>query len=104
MGLGGAEPLFELSSDLVETVSAEDILYGYWPNSYSELRLVDDGARVIEIGGGFALGGTYSSNRYCVRSRGVPLLRGVSLPRIELTALAISSSKIILLLMLTFTA
>jgi hypothetical protein len=103
-GLGGVEPLFELSSDLTETVSAEDLLFGYWPSSYSELRLVDGGFLVIEIGGAFVLGGTYSSNRYCVRSRGVPQLRGVSLPRSELTAFTISSSKIILLLILTFTA
>jgi hypothetical protein len=106
IGEGGSEsPLFELSS-AIETVSTEFLLFGNWLSSYSEFRfsVVGVGCEMI-TGGGFAAGGIYSSNLYCgLRSRGVPLLRGVSLPRSELTALIISSSKIMLLLMLTFTA
>lgn len=104
-GLNGSRPPFGPRSDNGTTLLSCSF-FGYCPSSYSELW--DPGAGALEIamgGGALATGGTYSSNLYRgARSRGVAPPRGVSLPRIGLTACIMSSSMIMLLLILTLSA
>lgn len=104
-GLNGSSPPFGPPSGN-GTASLCCSFFGYCASSYSELWDSEAGALEIAMGGGaLAAGGTYSSNLYrCARSRGVAPPRGVSLPRIGLTACIMSSSMIMLLLILTLSA
>jgi hypothetical protein len=85
-------------SSSVTDLADELLLRGYGFNSISDVRFLGR----IEIGGVFATGGRYSSNRYFgIRSRDVVLSRGVP-PSRPITDTM--SSKIMLLLMLTLIA
>lgn len=87
-------------SSLVDVVYDELCLSGKFANSYSELRLSAVNLPGTAIEGLLAPGGTTSLNRYFgVRSRGVALSRSGLTERSNA-----SSSKIMLLLMLTLSA